>query len=171
MKKGQNDGTIGMLVLAGGCALLAAAWGGCLTSQETVLSPAGTNAQGTVSYATNVVTVVNTNALAVDCLAIQTATSLAVAAAEAEDPALAPALADARIALGGLLNGANSNSVPEILGAVGTTNAAFASVVGPLVADASALEQTLKSKYGASISGQIVIAILQAVAQGLGVGR
>ena len=171
MKNGNNDGTIGLLALAGGCALVAAAWSGCLTSQETVLTPAGTNAHGTVSYATNVVTVVNTNALAVDCLAIQTATSLAVAAAEAEDPALAPALADARTALGGLLNGANTNSVPAILGAVGTTNAAFATVLGPLVAEASALEQNLKSKYGASTTGQIVIAIVQAIAQGLGAAR
>ncbi len=145
--------------------LLAAS--GCMTRKVSTVTPgpAGT-------FTTNTVTEVNTNNLILDCAAIQSLTATAATLAIQKDHAAAPILRDVHTALEGILNGANPGSVQDILNAAGyeQSNPAVESEIGPLVSLVSALEQSLLQKYGASVSGQISIAIAQAVCRGVKIG-
>ena len=96
--KGTN-GTSGLVALVCGIGLLGMM--GCVTSRVTTVTPGGTNAQGQAfSPLTNVVTVVNTNNLALDCAGVQVLTAVGVSAAILADTNAVAQLKDAATALG-----------------------------------------------------------------------
>jgi hypothetical protein len=134
---------------------------GCVTT------PASTNS------VTGVVTPVgvNTNNLAIDAAVINGLVATAVSIVVQKDPHAIPALRDAQMALGGILNGANAGTPNQIIGLLGkNSNATIAAEIGPLINTLSALEQSLLNKYGQTASGQIVIAITRAIYGGFAVG-
>jgi hypothetical protein len=142
---------------------------GCLTSRTTTVTPGTVNADGTTNAAvTNTVVTVNEANLAIDCSILTTTTSLAVSLAAQDDPKVVPALKQAQIALDGVLNGANPNTTTQILNALGgKLNPTAAGNITGIVSSASSLEQNLLKKYGASVAGEITLAIARAIDDGL----
>jgi len=146
---------------------------GCLTSKTTTVTPGSTNSLGVVtSPVTNTVTTVNTVNLTLDASVLQAVTATAVSIAIQKDPAAAPILQNVATALGGILNGASTNTTAQVIALLGSNNnnAAIATELGPLINIVSAEEQTLLSKYGLTVSGQITLAIAKAVDSGFIVG-
>jgi hypothetical protein len=149
------------LLLAAG--LLLTSLTGCLTSKNVTTNPDGT-------LTTN--TVVNTGQLTIDCAVVQLNTAIGVSFAVQKDPAIIPTLKDVSAALDGILHGATTNSANQILALVdkGNKNPVISANIGPVVQQASDLEQQLVKKYGATASGQIVIAVATAFNAGLTAG-
>lgn len=141
---------------------------GC-TSTSTVTE--STNSAGVVTSVTNTITTVNEAALLLDTSILQGATAIAVSTIVQKDPSAVPALKQAETALGEVLGGATTNSTQQILTALGQgSNATLTAEIAPLVGTISGLEQTLLQKYGATVSGEITIAIAKAVTSGFAVG-
>lgn len=143
---------------------------GCLTSKKsTVKETQTTNASGVVSttFATNSVITVNQAALDLEAGVLQGVTSLAVTITLQKDPAALEPIQDAQTALSGLINGATTNSISQIMEVAGAKNATLQTELAPLVQQASELEQQLIGKYGATIAGEISLA--QAKALNLGI--
>jgi hypothetical protein len=152
------------------CALIA----GCMTSKTTTVTPAATNTVNgvtTTNFTTNVVVTVNQATLALDCAGIQAAAGLAVSLTVQKDPAAKPILQNIQTTITGVLNGAGANSVSQIAGLFGGSgNAAVVQNLTPVVNQMSSLEQSLVAKYGATVGGQITIAILNALNNGIAQG-
>ena len=142
---------------------------GCVTSK--VVTPASTNALTGVVIGATTNTIVNTNNLLIDASVFQGVVATAVSVVVQKDTNAIPILKDAQMALDGILNGANTNTVGNIIAVLGkNSNPTIASEVGPLVATFSALEQNLIAKYGTSVGGQITLALTKAGLAGLTVG-
>lgn len=171
---GGGAALAGVLLLFGiGCLAMAVAIGGCMTSRVVTITPGGTNATtGSITGpATNTVTIVNTNNLQLDCLAIQGLAAGATVGARLADTNTIPYLQDAQTAMGGLLNGASEGSTAQILDALGQSgNTNLATAFAPVVAAASSIEQGLLAKYDTSVAGQISVAITRAVYNGISLG-
>jgi hypothetical protein len=146
---------------------------GCLTDKTSSVT-ATTNTQfgvTTTNYATNTVVTVNSNALALDCAGIQSLTGLGVSVAIQEDPKAKQIIQNIQTALSGVLNGAGTNTVLQIQSLIGSSgNAAVTSNLAPVVNSLSSLEQTLVKKYGATVGGQIGLALATAVNVGITAG-
>lgn len=146
---------------------------GCMTSKtSTVTGTSTTNAAGVVTtiYATNTVTTVNQANLDIDALGLQSIVSIAVTVTVQKDPGALQPIKDIQAALTGIINGANTNSVTQILAVAGQNNAALQAEIAPLVTQASAFEQNLIVKYGTQVGGQISLAMAKAALAGIGVG-
>ncbi|MDE2101119.1 MAG: hypothetical protein KGL39_27980 [Patescibacteria group bacterium] len=149
---------IGMVLVAGMLGLA-----GCMTSKVTSVT-----ANGSGGFSTNVVTVVNTNNLILDSAAFQGATAIAASIAIEKDPGVVPALKQAQIALDGVLNGASTNTVQDVLTSLKIqNNPVLNQQVSSLLAAASSLEQQLLAKYGVSVAGQITLSLAKAADAGL----
>lgn len=134
-----------LLPLCGLCAL--ALTPGCMT-----------NSDGTVNQAN----------LTLDCSALVGLSSTGFTIALQKDPSLLQPFKDAKTALDGALNGANTNSVSQALAAFNLqNNPTITAEVTPLIQSASSLEQQLVTKYGATTGGQIALAVASAVDKGL----
>ena len=156
------------------CAMAAVA--GCMTTKQiTPAAPASTNATtGVVTAATPAVTntVVNQANLALDCMVLQGATTLAVSVVAAKDPSVVPALQLAAQGLTGIAAGLNTtNTSAEIVSALGgASTVAETAAVTALVSEANTLRLYLVGKYGATVAGQIGLAIDAALANGFTAG-
>ena len=160
MNKTKNTALCAGLLALAGCI------SGCMTTKTPVVTPGVNGGPPT----TNIVVTVNQANLAMDCAGIQAATTIAVSEVASNQQAVA-ILTDFNLVLSGIINGANSNSVPQVMALLGKNgNAAIQQEITPLVAAASQLEQQLLNKYGATVSGQITIAIAKAVSNGIAVG-
>jgi len=158
MKKILASSILGAALLAG-FALLTLLDAGCVTRSVTTVSPAGV---------TNTVTLVDTNALALDAAVLEGATAISVNLIVQKDPAVVPALKDAQLALNGVLNGSNAQTTQQVLNLLKAgNNPAVASEVTSLVGVVSSLEQKLLGNYGAEAAGQITIALARAALGGI----
>lgn len=81
-----------------------------------------------------------------------------------------PTLKNVSLALSGVLNGASTNSAAQLLAVIGQNNPVIAANIGPVVTQASDLEQKLLKKYGSGVAGQIAVAIVTAFNNGLTAG-
>lgn len=142
---------------------------GCLTTKNTSVTPTSTG-----GLTTNVWYTVNTNNLALDCAGVQVVTAVAVNAAlnaSHNDPGVVNALKSAQVALGGILNGTNPQTTAQVVALLNAQgNPALTSQVTQLIQSLSAVEQQLLAKYGITVTGQISVALTQAVYSGLTVG-
>lgn len=160
---------IAMAVFLIGCLTLLLIPQGCMTSSTPVVT-SSTNSAGLVTLMTNTVTTVNQANLALDSAILQGAVTVYLSVAVNKDPSIVPALKDAQLGLTGVLNGANTNSVSQILTALKqSSNPTLAAAMAPIVNDISVYEQAMLAKYGTTVSGQISIAFAQAVNGGLAV--
>ena len=140
---------------------------GCATRK--VVTPASTNSAGVVTApVTNVV--VNQAVVALEAAGLQLAFTAGVPYVVKEVPSAAPILRDFNAVLQGMLNGATTNSVSQLLTATGQNNPAMAAQIAPLVAQVSAWEQAELKKYGATTYGQIVIPEATAISEGIQAG-
>ena len=156
---GVAVGTIGLILISQGC----------VTSKTAMVT-----GDATTGFSTNIVVTVNTNNLALDCAGIQVVTAVGVNAAlnaSHNDPGVINALKNAQVALGGILNGTNPQTTSQVVALLNAQgNPALTQQVTQLVQSLSAVEQNLLAKYGATVAGQISVAITQAVYSGLTVG-
>jgi hypothetical protein len=123
---------------------------------------------------TNTVVVVNQANLALDSAALQGVTAIAVNTVVNQthkDPNVVAALKNAKVALDGILGGANQQTTQQVLDLLKLQgNQALADQVTMLVQTASSLEQQLLAKYGQGVAGQISISLLKAISAGLSIG-
>jgi hypothetical protein len=154
---------------------LAVALPGCMTSKQvTPASPASTNQFGVVTPASPAVTntVVNQGNLALDCMVLQGATTLAVSVVAAKDPQIVPSLQLAAQGLMALAQGANvTNTSAQIVFALGgQSTVAEMQAVTALVSEANTLRLYLLGKYGSTAGVQIGLALDGALANGFAAG-
>lgn len=145
---------------------LIAALTGCLTSKTQTVT---TNPNGT--FSTNTVTTVNQANLALDSAGLQSLTSISVSLLVNKDPGLVAPLRDAQTALDGILNGSNPQSEAQVvamLNAKGDKD--LTTEITQLQQAVSQLEQDLLKKYGATVAGEVSVALTRAVERGLRVG-
>ena len=148
---------------------IAAAVAGCMTTKKQVV---GTDSSGATF--TNTVTVVNEGNLALDATGVQVATAIAVNTVLVQtkyDPQVLQALKNAKTALDGILTGVNSETSQQVVAMLKLqNNASLSSQVDTLLQAISAAEQNLLAKYGATVAGEITVAMVKAVDAGLTVG-
>lgn len=134
---------------------------GCMTHRVTTIDP--------VTGATNTVTVVDTNNLAMDQDLLQSATAISLGFAIQKDPNIVPPLKTAKESIDGILNGTNQQTTQDVINVLkASNNPTLSREVASLLKAISGIEQRLLSKYGQSVAGQIHIALTQAIANGLG---
>ena len=142
---------------------------GCVTAKKITTTA---NADGT--FTTNTTTVVNEANLALDCAGIQVVTAVSVNAVRIQsknDPNVLNALKNAKVALDGILTGANQQTTAQVLTILkANDNPALQQQVSSLVQTVSALEQSLLQKYGTGVAGEITLSILKSVDAGLAIG-
>lgn len=132
---------------------------GCLTSKQTSVT----------NGVTNVVVTVNQTTLALDCAAIQFGTGELVSQF-AKNPQNLVALNDAKIALDGILTGATTNNTQQALALLKLSTPALQQQAQGLINAVSQLEQQLLAKYGATVTGEITLAIATAIDRGFATG-
>lgn len=147
-------------------AVSAIAFTGCLTSKTQTVT--GTAATG---FSTNTVTTVNEANLALDSAGLQSMTAISVSMLVNKNAGLVPPLKNAQVALDGILNGSNPQTTAQVLAMLkAQNNADMTTEITSLVTSVSQLEQDLLKKYGASVAGEITVALVRAVDRGLIVG-
>lgn len=155
-----------MLILAA-TAVLAT---GCATSHKVTITQDPTSG----AFSTNTTVVVNEVNLALDCVAAQGATAIAVNVVLVQtkhDPNVVQALKNAKIAMDGILNGSNQQTTAQVLALLKAQgNQALTDQVTQLVDTVSKLEQGLLQKYGTTVAGEISLSLLKAVDAGLTIG-
>lgn len=133
---------------------------GCATKQ--VVTPATATASATTN------TVVNQANLAIDTLVIQNVVSLGLPILIQKDPSVLPELKDASLALNLVLNGATTNTLNQVLAALGkSSNTNLSMTIAPYITVVNSEQQALLTKYGAGVAGQITLAIATAFNNGL----
>jgi hypothetical protein len=139
---------------------------GCVTSKVSKVDPN--------TGQTNIVVVVNEANLLLDSAVLQAATAIGINAVRIQtknDPGVIQALKNAKVALDGIISGANPQTTDQVLAILRTNgNAALEQQVSSLVQTASALEQQLLAKYGKSVAGEITVSILKSIDAGLAIG-
>lgn len=157
------------IILLTSVPIVAVLFTACMTQKVPVVT--GSAATG---FSTNMVTEINTANLALDSAALQGATAIAVNLVLTQtkhDPGVVQALKNAHIAIDGILVGASQQTTAQVLEMLKIqNNAALSAQATSIMNAASALEQQLLAKYGASVAGQISIEILKSVDAGLAVG-
>jgi hypothetical protein len=135
---------------------------GCVTSKVAQVNP--------TTGVTNFVTVVNQENLDLDAAVLQGAVSVAVVQV-AKNPQAVAALTNAHVALDGILSGVNQQTTAQVVALLKVGgNEALSAQVDTMLKVISALEQKLLAKYGASVSGQIAVALTKAVNAGIVIG-
>lgn len=149
-------------ICASGCLVLLAL-PACMTKKVTAIASDPT----TGVFSTNTVTEVDTNNLALDVSVLQGATATAVSILVQKDPAALPALEDAKLAMEGILFGNDTNTTARVLQLTGqTTDPNVQAEIGNLLQLVSGVEQAALQKYGATVGGQISVAVTRAVYAG-----
>ena len=134
---------------------------GCVTSKRQVVT----------NGVTNTVVVVNEANLAFDAAGLQAATAVAVNAVLARDPSAVGPLKTAQTVLAGVLNGTSPQTTAQVIALLkAQNNSALNQEMTTLVGEISALEQKLLAQYGATVAGEISVALTKAVYSGLTVG-
>ena len=143
---------------------------GCATSKQVstnvVVNPV--TGVSVTNVTTNVV--VNTAVVDLEATGLQLAFTTITPYIVGADPSLKVPLQDVVTALQGVLTGATTNSVSQILTLAGQNNPALATQLTPIIAKVSAWEQAELQKYGATAYGEVVIPEATAVANGLAAG-
>lgn len=151
------------------CLFAAVFVSGCVIGHKTSVA---TNPNGT--FTTNTVAIVNEANLSLDCVAIQGATAIAVNAVRVQtknDPNVLNAIKNAKVALDGILTGANQQTTAQVMDILKSQgNPALQQQVASLVQTVSALEQSLLQKYGTTVAGEITLSILKSIDAGLAIG-
>lgn len=161
-------GAAGLILVAA----LASAFTGCMFHKTTTVTPGGTNTLGVyIGPVTNVTYTVDEVALAADAMGLTTIIAGGTAAYIQKDPSAIQPLKTAELALNDVASGISTQSVNDVFGKLkAASNPALAEQVKSFMAQASALEQSLLTKYGKTVAGEISIALTKAAAQGLAVG-
>ena len=133
---------------------------GCAT--KTVVTPATATAPATTN------TVVNAANLAIDALVVQNVAAIGLPILIQKDPSVLPELKDASLALNLVLNGATTNTLNQVLAALGkSANTNLAATVAPYIVVVNSEQQALLTKYGSGVAGQITLALATAFNNGL----
>jgi LysM repeat protein len=137
---------------------------GCLTSKKQVVT--GTTATG---FTPHTVVTVNQAVLDADCLVVKVVATQATQRLAAKGGGTVQTLRDIETALNGIISGANTGSAGQVIKLIGVkpNDTATADEVTQLVKDLSDYEQSLIQKYGATVAGQISLAIAKAVYAGM----
>jgi hypothetical protein len=147
-------------------AILCAGLTGCMTHKVSTVS--GSAATG---FTTNTTTQVDEANLAIDASVLQGLVATATALAVQHNPDAVPALKTAQRALDDVANGISQQSVQDVLGKLkAQSNQVVAQQVDSLLKAASGVEQKLVQKYGATVGGEIAIAMIKAADAGMIVG-
>ena len=165
----MNKSTTVLIITTG---LAALTFMGCMMSKTTNVTTGGLGTNGVpFGPVTNVVITVNQANLTLDCGVIQGIAASAVSIVAQKDPNSVPVLKDIELALGGILNGADTNTTAQAIALLGkNNNPVLAIEMTSLINTMSALEQQLLAKYGQKVGGQIALAISQAVYGGFVIG-
>lgn len=140
---------------------------GCATSSEKVVTPY-TNALGQIVYVTNTLVTVNQAVLDIEAGAVTDLASFATSEAIKKDPSAKPILIKIQTGLTGVINGAGTNSTAQIIGLFSNSgNATITSEFAPVVTKVSQIEQSLITKYGSTVAGQIILAFAKALLAGI----
>lgn len=132
---------------------------GCLTSKQTTVT----------NGVTNTVTVLNQAALDGYSLLAQVAATEVAQTIVAKNPGATNVIQDIEVSLNGVISGANTSNVSQLIKLVGANNPASAAQLTALANTVSAYEQALVQKYGSTIAGQIAISFAKSINAGLGI--
>lgn len=142
---------------------------GCAIAHKSTITA---NPNGT--YTTNTTAVVNESNLALDCVAVQGATAIAVNVVLVQtkhDAGVIESLKNAKLALDGILLGSNQQTTQQVLELLKANgNPALQQQLTQLIDTASKLEQGLIQKYGVTVAGEIALSILKSIDAGLAIG-
>jgi hypothetical protein len=145
--------------------LCAGLMAGCMTHKVSTVS--GSAATGFTTTTTQV----DEANLAIDASVLQGLVATATALAVQHNPDAVPALKTAQRALDDVANGISQQSVQDVLGKLkAQSNQVVAQQVDSLLKAASGVEQKLVQKYGATVGGEIAIAMIKAADAGMIVG-